>query len=215
MLFRTHSGPVTVFRHHGRPAQTQRETLAIKNSEEKRPNDVIYQFLEQIDIVVGDVIQQQGSRDLWVVTDTEDSIEAGAFICLEARVRKHSLHGHPTAKPTGHTTITVQGGVTGGLVVNSPNTVQHVTVQLSPEVENACKQLRELLSDKRFAELDREDGLVELSRIEQLTARDKSPDVLERAKNRIESVRTILSSVQEIAATAGPWLVVLLQHFNK
>jgi hypothetical protein len=215
MLFRHQGGPVTIYRGYGTPEQTEREILAMKNCEKGRPNEGMFQFREQLDVVAGDVIQQQGSRDIWIVSDTEDSIVAGNFICFEAKVRKLSQRSQEIVKHSDHTTITVQGGVTGGLVVNSPNTIQNVAIHLPPEVANACKQLRELLSNEGLNDLDREDGRAELSRLEHLATRERSPDVLERAKNRIEALRTILSSVQEMAATAGPWLVILWQYFNK
>ena len=214
-LFRHLAGQVILYRRYGTSEQTQREIMAMKNCEKGRHKEVMFQFSEQLDVVAGDVIQQQGSRDLWIVSDTEDSIEAGAFICFEAKVRRMSQRVDETVRHSGHTTITVQGGVTGGLVVNSPNAVQNVAIQMPPTVANAFHQLRVLLSDKRLADLDREDGLAELSRLEQLTAREKSPDVLERAKNRIEALRTILSSAHDIAAIGGPWLATLWQHFNR
>jgi hypothetical protein len=82
-LFRQFAGPVSIFRAYGKPEQTCKEFFAMKNSEKHRPSEVMFQFLEQLDISPGDVIQQQGSRDLWAVSETEDSVEAGVLICFE------------------------------------------------------------------------------------------------------------------------------------
>src|SRR5438552_17570029 len=56
----------------------------MKNNEKNNTNKVMFQFLERVDVRVGDVLQQEGSRDLWEVYEIEDKVIGGTFINLNA-----------------------------------------------------------------------------------------------------------------------------------
>jgi hypothetical protein len=86
MLLAHHGGNVLIHKGWGTPNQKTQKVRAIKNSEKDRPNDVMFQFPKQMDIQVGDVIQQEGARDLWEVVDTEDHVHLGIYVHFEAKV---------------------------------------------------------------------------------------------------------------------------------
>ncbi|HEY6185775.1 MAG TPA: hypothetical protein VIW67_26270 [Terriglobales bacterium] len=63
---------VQIYKNLGTRDQKVTEVRGLKNSEKNRPDKVIFQFLEALDIQNGDILQQKGTRDLWRVIDTED-----------------------------------------------------------------------------------------------------------------------------------------------
>ena len=48
----------------------------------------MFQFPEVVDVKVGDVLQMEGSRDLWEVYEIEDKVIGGEFVNMNAWVQK-------------------------------------------------------------------------------------------------------------------------------
>ena len=129
MLFLQFSGPIVVYRNYGKSMQSERRIAAMKNTKSKRSEKVIFQFLEREDIVVGDVIQEDGSRDIWRVEDMSDQVITGVFQNFEVDVSRATAAGMPRAEPKrSSNTLTFNGPVFGAVQVDSPNAVQHTHV---------------------------------------------------------------------------------------
>jgi hypothetical protein len=86
------------------------EVRGLKNTEGKNSKQVVFQFLDQLDIQVGNVLQAKGSRDYWRVTDTEDIVTDDTFINFEVHVQKVNVAGQPTRPlPSAGTTYNLHG----------------------------------------------------------------------------------------------------------
>src|SRR5207302_11433811 len=118
-----------------------------------RPQNVMFQFPEAIDIQIGDFLQQKGARDLWRVVGVEDELEDDVYIMFEAKVEKATGNA---AAPAQHSrsSLVIHGHVYGGVQVGSPNASQHVTVQLL-QVDENVRKLQPLMHDMPVDELEK------------------------------------------------------------
>jgi hypothetical protein len=82
----------------------------------------MFQFPEVLDIKEGDVLQQNGARRIWRVTELVDDVVGGVFNHFEARVEKFepgkaSKEGasHQSAIPGTHSHVVINAPIHGGL----------------------------------------------------------------------------------------------------
>lgn len=92
-VMRLRGQTIIVHEHFNTPETTSYEVKGFKNTEGKNSRRVIFQFPEALDIPVGAVLQVKGSRDYWLIIDTEDIVEENTFINFVARVVKINLAG--------------------------------------------------------------------------------------------------------------------------
>jgi hypothetical protein len=204
-LFAQFASTVTVYRNYGSERVTSFELKAMKNNEKNRPEKVMFQFDRQADVQVGDVIQQKKSRDLWQVYEVEDDVLDGILILFEAKVRKYPGTSLPRLEPR-NVAITVQGHLMGGVQVNSPNSSQNVILANVSALGNNVVKLKELLADKRIAEIDREDASQALDRVAELSKRAKTDEVVKRTKEKLDFVKSVFEVAKDIAQVAAPYI---------
>lgn len=78
---------VSIYKCPFAPDSIPIQTKSLKNVKQSS-GQVVFQFKEPHNITQGDLIQQQGSRDLWEVTETEDIVSGTTFVMFEVKVRK-------------------------------------------------------------------------------------------------------------------------------
>lgn len=208
------AGEVTVFRDYGTLEQKSLNLSGIKGNDENRVDKVLFQFAEQEDIQIRDVIQQKGSRDLWEVYETEDTVAAGTFLNFTAKVRRLPGASLPPAN-RGNAAITVHGDVFGGLQVNTTNSSQTIGVTNISKVESDAAKLKELLQDNRISSMDREDATQALDRVVELSKRVKSGDVISRTKEKLDFVKSVCGVAKDLAVIATPLIDHIANHLNK
>ncbi len=206
-LFGMMGDRILVHKNYGTADQRTTEVAGMKNNEKNRPEKVMFQFLDRVDVANGDHLQVKGARDVWRVTETEDDVQGGVFIMFEAKVQKvGSKVGHPRAGAN----VVVHGSVYGALQVDSPNAHQHVSVQIFKIDENV-KKLRELLARAPIDELDREEAQQALDRVTQLAAKPSSPSVTAKIQEKLNLVKTTFEISSEVAAAAAPYFGAIIQ----
>jgi len=115
MVLRQLGGTVLIHKNYGAPNQTTAEERGLKNNEKNRPNNVLFQFSERIDIQPGDVLQQKGAADLWRVTEIEDTVQGEVYVHFEAKVEK--IGAAPRFSRAGN--VIVQDANYGGIQLNA------------------------------------------------------------------------------------------------
>jgi len=202
---------ILIHKHWGTPNQQTTEARGLKNSEKNRPNNVMFQFPEAMEIQAGDILQQKGARDLWRVTDVEDQIHGDVYVSFEAKVVKFSGSADRPTSSRSH--VIVQGSVYGGIQLDSPHATQNVSVQVL-QIDENLRHLRELLQKATIPELDKEEAGHALDRISQLSRKERSPDVVSKLKEKLDLVKTTFAVAKDIATTAAPYIAAIAQAFS-
>lgn len=210
MVFKKMSSTIQVHKNFGSTNQTTIEISGLKNNEKNRPSKVMFQFPERVDVSVGDVIQQKGAGDLWRVIETEDHIHGDSYTNFDAKVEK--LNGAPS-QSQAPTSVIIHGANYGGIQISSPNATQNVSVEFHVVSENVAK-LRALAKGLDIGELDHEELDSALLRLTQLSQKPKSPDLLEKVKDKLEYIKSIFSNSISLATEAAPYLGAITQAFG-
>ncbi len=188
------------------PQQTSVEVRGLKNSEPGRSRGTVFQFPKDPGLSVGDVLQQNGARDFWRVTELHDDVEAGVFIYLEARVENLHAKAQPARDTSQGHNVVVHGDVHGGIQVASRGSVQHNNVQIS-KIKNDLQQLKDLFASSALPDLEKEEAALALARITDLASRQKSPDILAKINGKLAELTTLAASVTSLATSAGPLIL--------
>jgi len=210
-IFLHMGGTVLVHKNWGTPQQTTVELRGLKNSEKNRPQNVMFQFPERLDIATGDVIQQKGAQDLWRVTDIEDSVHGDVYVNFEAKVEKMS---GPIKPAHSGAQVVVHGPNYGGIQVAGGHSTQSMTVELALVHEN-LKQLRSLGATLPVSDLDKEELELTLDRVGQLAAKPKSDDVAAKMREKLDIVKSVFSVSKDIAALAMPYIGMIAEAVSK
>ncbi len=195
----------------------QMESFEVRGLKEMAQNDrrqVVFQFPEQIDAYPDDVIQIKGSRDYWKIVDTEDHIEDDVYIYMEAWVQKiNEQGGNVRLNEQGKAIFT--GNNYGVLQMGGQGNTQTVTVthNINPDFTEAIKALAGLVNSSSLSNLDKEERLAEIDRINQLGEKEQTPEVIALAKSKITSLETALK-VADLALKAGPLISTLAGFFG-
>ncbi len=195
----------------------QMESFEVRGLKEMAQNDrrqVVFQFPEQIDAYPDDVIQIKGSRDYWKIVDTEDHIEDDVYIYMEAWVQKiNEQGGNVRLNEQGKAIFT--GNNYGVLQMGGQGNTQTVTFthNINPDFTEAIKALAGLVNSSSLSNLDKEERLAEIDRINQLGEKEQTPEVIALAKSKITSLETALK-VADLALKAGPLIKTLAGFFG-
>lgn len=202
-----HNGcTILIHKSYGLPDQVTTEARGLKNCEKNNHDKVMFQFPEVMDVKVGDVLQQKGARDLWKVIELEDNLHGDVYVNFEAKVKK--LSESAQSKDATASQIVVQGSVFGGIQMNSPNAVQNLVVQVT-QISEAVGKLREIAEQAPLSELDKEEVILALDRIVQLSQKEKSPSVAARIREKLDLVKSALDVGSTLGGLAAPWIEVI------
>lgn len=204
---------IVVFNNWKQPNETSFEVIGLKNNEKGKPDKVMFQFKDRIDVHVGSVLRLKLGSDLWRVVDTEDTIIADTFIHFEAKVAKMLPDGSD-ARPTSRGQAVFNAPVYGGVQVGGQQNVQSVNVNTSADVSILIEKLIETISKSPVPELDREDAVEALKRVQELSTKPQTQEVVERIKARLEIVKTAIELVKDLAPVALPLLGTLAKSLG-
>jgi len=209
-IFEVMAQTIIVHENFNTPNATSYEIKGLKNTESKTSKQVVFQFLDPLDIHVGAVLQVKGSRDYWRVTDTEDIVEDGTFLNFEARVEKINVAGQPTRSSTrGATTykteIHLSNSTIGILNTGEIENVRSISVNVSTlaesghaEIAKAIKELTETVAANQ--ELPADERSYILENLEELSRQAALPPE-ERAKSGV--IKSLVSGVGASLSAAG------------
>jgi hypothetical protein len=210
MLMNVHGTDVLIHKDYGRQNQGTRQVRGIKSSEKNKPEKVMFFFPEVEDINIGDVLQVKAGRDLWQVTETEDTIHGDVLTNFAARVKKLNGAAEPRAKSPN--SLVIHGDVYGAVQIGNEHSSQSVSVQLS-QVDRSISELQKMIPQTAASELDKEEALHALDRLTQLSKKEKSPDVIAKAKDKLEIVKNVIGTAVDLGKIATPYIAILGSHF--
>jgi len=209
MILQQMGGTVIVYKNWGTPDETSFQVRGLKNNEKNRPSKVMFQFAERIDAQPGDVLQQKGATDLWRVVDVEDTIETDVFVLFEAKVEKLTARRGDWNRASQ---VFVNGPNYGGIQVAGSHSTQAMSVEAARIDENLGK-LRALVNKLSLNELDQEEVSLAIDRLSQLARKPRSEEVIAKAKERLDLVKSIFEVSKDFAALAAPSIGVVSQFF--
>jgi hypothetical protein len=111
-----------------------------------------------------------------------------------------------------HSNVIFNAPFVGGFQFQSRNSTQSVSVSIT-KVEENIQKLGELLGRCGIADLDKEEAVLALERLRSLDLKPKTPDVVAKAKEKLELVKSTLETAKEIYSFAAPCLQILFAHF--
>lgn len=119
-------------------------------------------------------------------------------------------------KQAGGTTIHYNANIGtnyGGLQQGGQNNTQNITLTNNSDFDKALSSLVELIRTSSIQDDDKEDLQGELSKVNKLALKEKNKNTLERAKLKLDYVKTSLTGT-EIAIKAAPYLTALYHFFQ-
>ncbi len=208
-IFEVMAQTIIVHENFNTPNAASYEVKGLKNTESKSSKQVVFQFLNPLDIHVGAVLQVKGSRDYWRVTDTEDVVEDGTFINFEARVEKINVAGQATRSSsrgaTYKTEIHLSNSTIGILNTGEIEDVQSISVNVSTlaesghaEIAKAIKELTEAVAANQ--NLPADDRAYLLENLEELSRQAALPPE-QRAKSGV--IKSLVSGLAGSLSAAG------------
>lgn len=219
LLMRQFEETILVHRKYGAASPTTTPLRGMKNNKKGNTDVVMFQFAKVEDVQQGDVLQREGARELWKVTETNDRVTAGTFICFEAHVEKLTAGqlaaggAHRTAAAaSSRSHVVINAPIHGNVQIGSHGSSQTASVSVSSEVHNNIQTLKRLIGEcGEISSLDREEAASALDRIADLASREKTPEVIELATKKVGLVKSVIElSATLITASAPYWPAI--QH---
>jgi hypothetical protein len=85
-LYKKYKTTIVVHKNYGTDSHSSFEILGWKNCEKNNTDNVMFQFPEHVDIVVGDVLQQKNGKVLWLVHKLDELFCNNEMVYFEAKV---------------------------------------------------------------------------------------------------------------------------------
>jgi len=192
------------------------EVRGLKNTK-KSGGGTVFQFAEQVEgIIPSSVLQVKGARDLWKVEDTEDHVTGETLIYFEARVVKMNQEGKEVGRGSAaKNVINIGGNVQGGLQVGTHHSMQNVAVSSNEGLEKIFSKMFAAIQDSNLGKYDKEDAVHSLQQVQALTKEEKTPDVIERAKKKLELFQSVIKTGTELGNIVLPYVPMIADFFSK
>ena len=204
-LFQQNKSDIIVYKDYEHDKQNVLEFVGMKNNEKGRSDKVMFQFLEYVDIEVGDVLQQKHARTLWKVYELDENIVGNTLLFFEVKVRKLDAM---TSIPRSVTITNVSGNVQ----IGGHNAQQSIAVNNA--VNNAINELQELVKEGSFSEEQKESLADALDVIANAIDKDKTPTLLERIHKKISLISDIFQRSKELAITSVPFIKTVCDYYK-
>lgn len=211
-FFAEHGQTITVHNDWNTPNASSFETRALKNRKTDTKKDV-FQLPERVDIRRGSILQIKGAQDLWRVVDTEDRIMSGQYVDFEVYIEKVDEKGEAIWGSSG-TKAVFNAPVYGGVQMGGHKNTQNISIGSNSSIEEVVANLVEVLRASSLSELEKEDSIGAAQRLPQLSAKEQSSEVLNRAKSRLEIIKSAVEVSKEAGEAAAPILAWLFNHFS-
>jgi len=103
----------------------------------------------------------------------------------------------------------------GGVQAGGQGNVQSISVRIESPLDLTLAACSDLLRIAAIPTLEKEDAAEALSRLEQFARKEKSPEVIVRAKERLDKVKAIFETDKNIALPGAVLLNVLYDYFGQ
>jgi DNA-binding MarR family transcriptional regulator len=104
----------------------------------------------------------------------------------------------------------VYGAVQGGGQGNT----QQVSVSIDSQVDQAIIDLIAALRASALDEFKKDDAIQAAESLKKLTEKPKTPELLERAKTKIEQLKSIITNSVAVMQTVAPYWPIIENHFR-
>ncbi len=84
-----HGSDVAIFRNRNTAQELRIDSRMIQNQEKEGLRRRYFSFPQDADISAGDIVQINGARDFWHITDVEDHVVGGVFVQVKAFYEKY------------------------------------------------------------------------------------------------------------------------------
>jgi hypothetical protein len=101
-----------------------------------------------------------------------------------------------------------------GVQSGGQRNTQNVQVNINPDFNENLTKLIELINNSSLSELQKEDALEALERLPKLAQKEKTIDVMEAAKKRLDLVKTTIEVGTNLSTMALPYLQYLYHWFQ-
>jgi hypothetical protein len=112
-----------------------------------------------------------------------------------------------TPEQSSQYTTNIHGHNFGGLQQGGQQNAQNIQVNINPEFNENLSKLIALIKESSLTEVQKEETIEDLERVGKLAQREKTPDVLEAAKKRLDLVKTSIDIATNIGPTAMTYLL--------
>ncbi len=192
---------IIVHQNINTPEATSFEARGPKNTKTKRSSQVVFQFIEALDIPVGAVLQVKGSRDYWKVTDTEDFVEDETFINYEVHVEKVNLAGQPTRPSAKGGPVYNLHGPHSRVDIHSEDRSVNVSHQ---NTENVFAEMRQIIQTQVQSDEERNEILNSLNELESSKG----------SGNFIQKYQAFIASAANHMTLLAPFIPALTQMLS-
>lgn len=210
----SHGCTLTVFRNYGTAEQSELVVQkALKNTKTKTGGGHVFQFPQRYDITEGDIIQQNGSQDFWLVTNAHDFMDGNDFIYFEADVELASKTGAARPRPVFGHTVNIGGNVVGGLQVGTLQSTQTTNVSINQQIATPLNQLVDAVRRSDLDQIDKEELLHEIARVEEL-AKKSDTKATSKAMERLTVIEKGVAVSERLATLAVPLIAAVRIAFG-
>ena len=142
--------------------------------------------------------------------------------CMRAKIEAFEQRGNDESrkrdimKEDKSELSTITCNITGNghnIQVGGRNNAQSIIHQ-DENIKDALTSLKELVASSTIPELEKEDVNEAINRIDELSNKELTPDVIERVNKRLSTISSIITSGTAIYQQVSPMLVYLRQCFN-
>jgi hypothetical protein len=121
-----------------------------------------------------------------------------------------------SAHPLQHgyqTNIVHIGGNAQGLQVGGSHNIQSVTISKNDPLDGIISDIIEEIKSSSLAQDDKNEAIDSLQQIQRLSQLEKAPDVVKRAKEKLDVVQSIIKTGTELESILAPYLLVIANYF--
>jgi hypothetical protein len=105
-------------------------------------------------------------------------------------------------------------GTTIGVQAGTQNSSQSISINVSQDFDNSVSELLNLVRSAPLPDLQKDDVIEAIERLPKLAKMEKTPDVIDTAKKKLDLVKTTLEVGTNLATVAMPYLQYLYTWFQ-
>jgi hypothetical protein len=207
-LLEINGSNLTIYKNWGTPNMTSAQSRGIKKDKN------IFEFPVNTSIEKDDVIQIEGSRSFWKAFDIDEEIKFGIPVNLKVRVIKIDNLGNEIRINAEGRAI-FHGDIYGGVQLGGHGNTQNISISntVNPDFQASISSLVELIKQSSINELDKEELVADLDRVNQLSTKEQTTEVIDRAQKKITIIKTALE-VSDLALKFSPYLIPIAKFFG-
>jgi len=107
----------------------------------------------------------------------------------------------------------IEGDANGPIQVGGSSNIQNVSYSSNDAVGEALVKIIEAVKTSQLGSFDKEDVLHSLQQLQKLSQQEKTPDVIKRAKEKLDVVQSVIKVGTDLGNLVLPYLPVITNYF--